>query len=682
MQVTKLGQNIGSANNKKQSNINKNIQPYSTSNEVKQGVSFTGGMPNPVVGLMDFIAAGGYAAAFIIQDGLGFIAPRVYKGLRRGGKKKLDENGNEVLDKNGKPKRELNWAYARKEGLREVITGPSAFLIPAAMLHFINKNHGRMNSVRLDYIDGFKKHFIDFAQKNKDAIITGNADKKSFYKSVFKDVIETSINNQPNALKIVDVEAEAEKFAEKQAKIDQILAENKGWSNRKVRNEKLAQIGSVVEDFVNLKKKHVGGNSDHFGISITASNGKDIKHGSISQLTTAMGNYFDDAVKTTHNVLKKAADTNIEDILSKLTKHKLGTRVLTNLGLFSAVALFYTQIPKLYNLGTGGKNPALMNEDEPVSKVNSKNLADKSSSQNKGVSFGSRMSFFENIGNKVVSSPKLKSVSDIFELEGPIIQGQAMSVLLYGACIPPRLWNYQDKYDLKEIFVRDLTAFTALLFGAKALARGFSDGFTKLTGLALNNKNMDGLSPLKKVWAYINPANTQHAVLNSAQLESKYTNIRGYKDGVDGFVEFIEKSGGDVKKALSQDKNVMQAADDIIQEVKGKSFKLAKSEEIKEALHIAKEKGLKSLDTFYSKFGKDNKLLSRAKTCNSTFDFLSTIVLVPLFIYKLTDFCTHMTEKQRAKDKMISNQTQAQQAPLNPSSKPTMQGFLNHESAA
>ena len=48
----------------------------------KDSVSFTG--VNPIVGTMDFIEAGGYAASFIIQDGLGFIAPRVGKGLLRG----------------------------------------------------------------------------------------------------------------------------------------------------------------------------------------------------------------------------------------------------------------------------------------------------------------------------------------------------------------------------------------------------------------------------------------------------------------------------------------------------------------------------------------------------------------------------------------------------------------------
>lgn len=36
----------------------------------------------------------------------------------------------------------------------------------------------------------------------------------------------------------------------------------------------------------------------------------------------------------------------------------MGSRILTNLGIFGAVAAFYTQIPKLYNMGLKG-NPAL-----------------------------------------------------------------------------------------------------------------------------------------------------------------------------------------------------------------------------------------------------------------------------------------------------------------------------------
>jgi hypothetical protein len=323
-----------------------------------------------------------------------------------------------------------------------------------------------------------------------------------------------------------------------------------------------------------------------------------------------------------------------------------------------------------------------MNDEESPSKV-SKGIIHKNNTpqdkNGKNVSFGSGASVLEKIGNRVIDSNKLKKISDIFELNGPIIQGQAMSVLLYGACIPPRLVHAQDKYDFSEIVVRDMTAFTALLFGAKALSRLFSDGFTKLTGLALNSKNLKGRNIIQKTWDYLNPADTRHAVLSSKELESKYTNIKDYKDGVDGFVDFIEKSGGDIKKALSQDKSIKEVTEEILKDVKHKSFAEATSKDIKKALHVAKERKSPLLDKFYSKFTDTNKLLTHAKTCNSAFDFLSTLVLVPLLIYNLTNLCQKMTEKRKAEESRIKNQLQAQQAPLNPTSKPSMKGFLHED---
>lgn len=689
MQVKSVGQNIGSVNKRQKT---ENIQAPRINTPQQSSVSFTGGSPNIIVGLMDFIAAGGFAASFCIQDGLGFIAPRVYKGLKRGGKKKVDENGNEILNKKGEPKRELNWAYARKEGIREVITGPSAFFIPWLLLKGINSKFGRGNSVKLDYIDGFKNIFTDYANKNKEAIISGNADKKDFYKSVFKEVIETTINDNPRAVKVDNVDKLAEEFADKQIKIEQIKKDNKGWmsAQKKIREAKLAEVGSIDDMFMNLKKEHVGGVSDHAGISIKASDytaeNKNIKHGSIGKLTEAMSNYYDDAVKTMHNKLKTAKDANIEDLMKTFTGKKLGSRILTNLGLFTAVALFYTQIPKLYNMGTNGKNPALMNDEEEPSKVSTGIIKRDNTKTQEGrnVSFGSGTSALEKLGNRVFNGEKLKKISDIFELNGPIIQGQAMSVLLYGACIPPRLVHAQDKYDYSEILVRDMTAFTALLFGAKALSRLFSDAFTKVTGLALNNKNLEGRNTLQKTWDYLNPANTRHAVLSSKELESKYTDIHKFKDGIDGFVEFIEESGGNIKKALSRDGEIKNVTEKILKEVtkdETKTFASATKEEIKKALHKAKESAPKLLDEFYSKFHGKNKLLIHAKTCNSLFDFLSTLILVPGLIIGLTDYCKYMTEKRKAEEGKIKNQLQAQQAPLVPSSKPTMQGFLNREVA-
>ena len=584
----------------------------------------------------------------------------------------------------------MNWAYARKEGVREVITGPSAFIIPYFLLRGIKNKYGRANNMRLDYIDGFKNTFANFAKDNIEAIKAGKADKKSFYTEVFKDVIDKSVNtNLPEAEKMSarEIAKKASAFADKQIKTEKINADFAGFFKRKERAAELAKLGTSIEDdFMTLMKNKVGGTVNDMAAVFSASNGKDLKAGSIGSLTSALGDYFDDAVKSVHKKLKESKTATVEDIMKHFTSHKMGTRILTNLGLFLAVAAFYTQIPKLYNMGTKGKNPALANEEEEQQPAlqNGKNVvADEKSvkEKSKNVSFGSGVGRIEKAGEKIFNSRKLKSVSDIFELNGPIIQGNAMAVLLYGACIPPRLLNAQDKYDYGEIMLRDMTAFTALLFGAKALARLFSDGFTKLTGLALNKKDLAGRSKLQKTWDYLNPSDTRHSILSSKQLEYKYANIDQYRNGVDGFVEFIEKSGGNIKKALANDDAIKSVVEDILKEFNGKSYADATKEEIKEALHIAKETKSKHLDKFYELFRGQNKLMNRAKTCNSFFGALSTLALVPGLIIGLTDLCKYMTDKRKAKEKLdatLAKPSMDFQASFIPSNKPTMAGFLNN----
>ena len=405
-------------------------------------------------------------------------------------------------------------------------------------------------------------------------------------------------------------------------------------------------------------------------------------------MTTALGNYFDDAVKTVRKALKENRSASIEDIIKQFTKHKMGTRILTNIGLFLTVAAAYTQIPKLYNMGTHGKNPALPDDEEeeqPALQKDKTNLVAEDNTtikRSKDVPFGGGMSAIGKAGDWVFNEKKLKSISDIFELNGPIIQGNAMAVLLYGACIPPRLIHAQGKYDYGEIMLRDMTAFTALLFGAKALARLFSDGFTKLTGLALNKKDMEGRSVIQKVWDYLNPSDTRHSILSNKQLENKYTNIHQYRNGVDGFVEFIEKSGGNIKKALANDDAIKSVVEDILKDFNGKSYADATKEEIKEALHLAKETKSKHLDKFYELFTKSNKLMNRAKTCNSFFGALSTLALVPGLIMALTDVCEKMTDRRKAKEKLLASQQKPSndfQASFILSNKPTMAGFLNNK---
>ena len=690
MSVKPIIPSVESNNNAKNLKIRQNVAPVY--NKVQNNsVSFKGAGVNPVVGLMDFIEAGGYAAAFIIQDGLGFIAPRVGKGLLRGGKKKKDEEGNDILDKNGKPKRELNWAYARKEGIREIVTGPSAFLIPYLLLKGINKL-GSGNNVKLNYINGFEKPFAAFAKENVEALKSGKPDKAVFYKKVFADVVENSINKHPgmpeaDKMTTAEIDKVAGEFAQRQVQVEEILSDKS--LNKKARAEKIKEIGGGVDDaFMKLKKGKVGGVVNELSIGITSTDGS-VKGGSIGELLKAMKDYYGDAVNNT----KKALQNNItpeklEDAIKSFTHRRMGTRILTNLGLFGVVAAAYTQIPKLYNMGTNGKNPALAQDDE----TDVKNTAAKSAKADnkKDVAFTGWASMMEKTGKTVFNNKTAKSVSDIFELNGPIISGAAMPVLLYGFCIPPRLEHAQDKYDYGEIIVRDMTAFTALLFGAKALARLFSDGFTKITGLALNHKNMEGRNLFKKVFDYLNPNDSRHSVLSSKQLNSKYTNIHEYKGRVNGFMDFIEQSGGNVKKAFAMDKNVKETLEQILKNFNGKSFKDASVKDVKEALKSADKNNTDLMKKFYKLFEGDNGLLRKAKTCNSAFGFLSTIVLIPGLIIWLTDICEKMTEKRQQKDnsgvsvkkaaelnEALYNETKKLSASRNLNNAPSMAGFLN-----
>lgn len=627
---------------------------------------------NPVVMLMDAIDRGGFAASFIAQDGIGMVAPRIKEGLDRG----------REVDENGKKTGPLNWEFARKEGIREILSGPSAFIIPAGILALIKKYSGTANNVSMDMIKGLGENFEKYAANNKNTLSDVAKTKREFYEEIFKNVLSTSTESKLSAEEIGNL---AKTYTDKVIEIEGAKPKNafKHLLGKPVQNSKQDLAQALTDEFMLLRKQHISPSASEIVASLTVE-GKDKPISlSFKKLLENMKDFTDDAINSVNKQMKKDAGTNVSEFLQKFTSRRLGSRFVTNMSMFLAVVGFYTIIPKLYNLGLKG-NPALKNtENANDTAQNTDNKPAEEKKQGKDTSFQGREKFLSKTGDTVMNSNWLKKFSDKFEFNGPAMSVPAMLTLLFGFCLPPRYIQAQDKYDKAEIAVRDISSFAAILFAAKALARGFSDGFAKLSGLALNTKPEDhNKSFLHKLKNYFTPASGVN-VLSSEEIISKYTNIDKYPGGINGFFEFLEKNGGNIKKTLLLDKKVKANAEKIL----GKNLKDATIDEIKAAFKNVKDG--EALENIYKVFrNKGNKFINYAKTMNSSFGFLSTLVLVPAFMIWLARTCERMTKNKIEKEKAlhaettppVQNQT-ISAAQVKPgqhilTNKPSMEGFL------
>lgn len=596
---------------------------------------------NPVVTLMDAIDKGGFAASFIAQDGIGMVAPRIYEGLNRNRKK----------DENGKLTGPLNWEFARREGIRELLSGPSAFLIPMGIMAGIKHFSGPANNVHISHIKALGNSFEDFAKENHNILADSNQTKEEFYKKVFSNILAESTDNNLSGEKLSNT---AEEFAKK-------LLQSETTKDKK---EAKKLSSELVDTFMDLRKSTTNSSNNELDVIYNTGDGKKLNT-TFRRLTQSMKEYTDDVIKNvTKKVDKTGTQVNIQELVKEFNNKRIGSRLLSIIGMFSAVVGFYTVIPKLYNMGLK-KDPGLAGL-EGVEENKPENIDDKQTAKADDKTSKKEVAFkggLASLGRNIANHQTAGKVINNFEFNGASMSVPAMLTLLFGFCLPPRYANAKSDHEKREILVRDVTSFTAILFAAKALARGFSDMFANLTGLALNIKPQDhSKSILHKAKNYFT-AGAGVDVLTSEQIVTKYSNIDKYKDGIVGFVDFLENNGGNAKKVLSMDSTVAENMKTIL----GKDLKDASIDEIKTSLKKAMQNKDTALDNIYKVFaGKDNKFIQRAKTCNSAFGFLSTIVLVPVFMMWLARFCEKMTKERVAKEaEMKKAQSQQQAQPQN-----------------
>ena len=647
---------------------------YNTKQQNPQQVSF-GSTTNPVIVLMDAIDRGGFATSFIMQDFLGMAGPRVITGIYRN------------HDKTG----EYNWDFAKKEGIREILSGPSAFIIPSLMMMAIKPLAGSANNIPIDFINGFGETLAKYTKANAGSLNNKATIKSGLYKEMFKNMLSASTDNGLTGNELDDV---ADEFAKRLINAEK--APKKGFFknilNKPVAGSSQDLKQELLDDFINFRKQHLGSASDTIVAQYNVNGNKKIST-SFKKMLDYMNDYANDASKTvSKKVAKTKGNIDWDAFVKSLSKSRSGTRFIANIGMFSAVAAFYTVIPKLYNKATKGRDPGLDGLiEQPATaptaeapKTTNKTV-DKSNNSlkvNNEVAFtglGAVSKAMSDLGDTVVNSKGLKKFSDIFEFDGASMSMPAMLSLLFGFCLTPRLIHAQSNTDRKEIIFRDVLSFISILFGAKALTRLFSDGFAKFSGLALNIKPESHKNDnfLKKFWHYAYPAGGVE-VLDSDRVIANYSNVSKFKDGINDMFRFVDGNGGNVGKMLNIDNDIKNAATEILGEVPNKHMKLA--DIIKK---FDKAKGTEAYEKIINTLADNgNKLVKRAKTYNSAFGFASTILLIPAFMMWISKHCEKMTKKRIAEEQAAANRSIVKMIPVPDSmqivtNKPTMAGFLN-----
>lgn len=684
--------------------------------------AFTG-LGNPITIVMDAIDRGGFAASFIAQDGIGMVAPRIWEGLNRNRKREKDPVTGEETGKKTGP---LNWEFARREAIREILSGPSAFIIPGMMLWGIKRLSGSANNVHIDHINALGKSFVNFAETkvatNKADIFADSAKtKEEFYEKVFKNVLSSSLDNKLNGEELTQT---AKEFTKEYMAVEEAPSKGlwKTFLGKKVDGSSEDLQGALVEKYMNLRKKLLPSSINEMDAVIPVEGANKQVNTSFTKVLSSLSDYSNDVIKHSKKYIEENGADKLGTYIKNLNHRRVGTRIMSIGAMFAAVVGFYDLIPKLYNLGLK-HDPGLAGlEDENAqqaqnSAVNNKPAAeknaktekaednnktvntdktDKDNTNKKDPAFtGAFQTVSRKLGEFANDNSLVQKAVKKFEFDGPSMSVPAMLTLLFGFCLPQRYKNAKSDKERKEILVRDISSFSAILFGAHALSRLTSDLFGKMFGLVLNVKPQDhDKSMFHRVKNYLTPGKGID-VLKGAQIDSKYSNLENYKDRIVGFVDFLEDENGNAKKVFNMDKGVRAEVETIL----GKPLKSVSLDELKAKLKAADDELLQGLDSpmakamknIYAKFGPNNKFINIAKTCNSTFGFLSTLVLVPAFMIAVARYCENMTKKQVEEEKAAKAAAAAENAKnatmshlknmlsnVMPSQKPTMTGFLNN----
>lgn len=635
----------------KQQQTKKNTQPkQNINNTLNQNQSFKGvKLDGFCLGLANLIENGGLAVSFTLQDMLGTNLPRPFMGLMRNSK---ENNG------------EKNIKFALKELTREMLTGPSMFLIPMGMLAAGKPVLGKTMNVPMKQIKALGDIHAANPLNEAGNVLT----KQDFYKNAFVEMIKNAKSETVASNSTIEA---AEEFAEKlhssisqnhkqslKSKINNMKSAVQNMFKKvKDKPEKTDFIKDLSTEFTNIVKEHA-----------TDAVHTDFTKAKLSQTTTVP---FREAVESmvayADDVIPKVQGqdvSKISEMINKITNKKVITRLGTNIAMYAAVMGFLQIIPHLYNKAEGKGNAGLkglMKEETLNDKSLDQISNTKTEKQGKAnPSFGSSAQ----VVNKLTGSNAIGKIAQAIEFEGPNVSFPLLLGIMGFGILLPRTVQAKDKYDREEILRRDLVTCAVMCFAEKELCKGFSKLNEIKSGLVLasRDKGFQQQSLAKKFFDYLRPIKGVK-VLSTDQIVSKYSQIDKYKDGIKGFCEFIDGQGGNLGKVFSVDEKAKNIVQGLLQN-EGKNIATADNATIKETIAKAiNSDEVKNLTDLFK--NENNAWVKKAKTLNARFTALSVLILVPAFLGFLLPFINERATKKRIKEENKSSELNNTQISVN-----------------
>lgn len=575
--------------------------------------------------IMQNIENQGYLASFLIQDGLGMTAPRVWTGFNR--------------DK------EITGKYNTQEGFevlgREGLTGPFIIAVAPAVLWLTGKfcKSTNTNTRLIKRLGDNLKDMVKDSNFDKNIKQDSEKFKKEFYKYNIKSIYKNTISNDKNSDETIKyLFGEMEKFDSKDKEVSSKALKN---ITEKI-NEKMMESS---DEFYNINKVFVGKDSTKMGFDAI-------------ETFKALRDYANDAITNNKNAAL------IDDVAAENIKNNFATkRLLTNVANVALTLGGLAVLPKIYARSDVSPGAQAL---QAAKEKNHCNRLEQPVFKGKGIN---GEGVFQKVG-KFITKKVPEKAQELFEYAGYNFTKTTFACLsTFGLLLPrgKRAWDRaqidengkRDMTEINEILLRDTVSSLSVVFAVPLLTKAMVRTYEDKVGFVLTNKASEGKNAFRKFLDIINPySNLQ--VLSVAELESIYGNIDS-KSKLMNFSKFVDKNGGDLEKILSKSDNVkemfnkktftLDSIKNLTREEKNKKIiELFKKLEVKDSK--AKNETIAKLMKGSGDI-KTNKIAKVARGLNSLPGFISTFIISPILLGVLIPMLTyHNTRK--AHEKMLN----------------------------